>query len=120
MLSRLSPFSFRALLGATIVAWGCVCGTSARAQADVVNGGFEAHSMLPNASGQFHLVDGWAHGGGAEGMPDYYHQFGTNGGDLPQTPLAKVSAFKGRAIAGFVASLSPLQPQAESARRVGG
>ena len=69
--------------------------------------------MLPNASGQFHLVDGWAHGGGAQSMPDYYHQFGTDGGDLPQTPLAKVSAFKGRAIAGFVAYTDDQNPRHE-------
>ena len=113
MLPCLSLRTSRALLGTTFVAWGCFLGDSARAQVDVVNGGFESHSMLPNASGQFHIVDGWTHGGGAEGMPDYYHQLGTSGGDLPQTPLAKVSALKGRAIAGFVAYTDDQNPRHE-------
>ena len=113
MLSHQSPFSCLALLVAMVVSWGFVFGTSARAQIDIVNGGFESYSVLPNASGQFQLVDGWTNGGGAEGMPDYYHQLGTGGGDLPQTPLAKVSAFRGRAIAGFVAYTDEQNPKHE-------
>ena len=73
------------------------------AQAAVTNGGFESFTDLPNASGQFNLVQGWLNGGSEVAMPDYYHDLGSEGGDLPQTPLAKVDAFQGRGIAGFVA-----------------
>ena len=69
----------------------------------VTNGGFESFTDLPNASGQFNLVQGWLNGGSEVAMPDYYHDLGSEGGDLPQTPLAKVDAFQGRGIAGFVA-----------------
>ena len=72
-------------------------------QAAVTNGGFESFTNLPNASGQFNLVQGWLNGGSEVAMPDYYHDLGSEGGDLPQTPLAKVDAFQGRGIAGFVA-----------------
>ena len=102
-----------ALFVVAVVAGCGLAGTSASAQVEVVNAGFESHSMLPHASGQFYVVDGWAHGGGAEAMPDYYHQFGTDGGDLPQTPLAKVSPFKGRAVAGFVAYTDDANPMHE-------
>ena len=85
----------------------------ANAQVSVVNGGFESFQSLPDASGQFHLVSGWANGGSDVAIPDYYHQLGSNGGDLPQTPLAKVDAYAGRGIAGFVAFTDEASPRHE-------
>ena len=58
-----------ALFGVMVVAGCGLAGTSASAQVEVVNAGFESHSMLPHASGQFYVVDGCAHGGGAEAIP---------------------------------------------------
>lgn len=77
------------------------------AQNLVVNGGFESFLEFPNASGQLHFVSDWGHGGGASAVPDFFHEGGTGAGDLPQTPLAKVNAYKGKAIAGFVAYSDP-------------
>jgi gliding motility-associated-like protein len=103
----------RVLLSAVLAVFWGAGGKAVVAQVDVVNGGFEAFSSLPTASGQFGLVDGWFHGGGAQAVPDFYHQQGSNGGDLPQTPLAKVNAFSGRAIAGFVAYTDEVNPRHE-------
>lgn len=78
-----------------------------QAQNLVVNGGFESFLELPNSSGQFHFVSDWGHGGEGTAVPDFYHEGGAGAGDLPQTPLAKVSTYKGRAVAGFVAYSDP-------------
>lgn len=93
-----------------IVSFGLSC--SLLAQVEVVNGDFESYVALPDASGQFELLEAWIPGG-VEAMPDFYHQQGTNGGDLPQTPLAKVNPFRGRAIAGFVAYTDEANPRHE-------
>lgn len=74
----------------------------AQSEVGVVNAGFEVFDALPSASGQIHLAPGWS-GCNGVAVPDFYHLNGSNGGDLPQTPLAKVSAYEGRGIAGFVA-----------------
>ncbi len=101
----------RAVLMASAVLWWTP--QEANAQVSVVNGGFESFQSLPDASGQFHLVNGWANGGSDVAIPDYYHQLGSNGGDLPQTPLAKVDAYAGRGIAGFVAFTDEASPRHE-------
>ena len=82
-------------------------------QARVANGGFESFTGLPSASGQFSLVSDWTNGGSDVAIPDYYHEMGTEGGDLPQTPLAKVDARSGRAVAGFVAYTDESAPRHE-------
>lgn len=108
-----SPTIQGVLLHAVLAASLGAVGKKMAAQVDVVNGGFESFLSLPSASGQFGLVEGWAHGGGSAAVPDFYHQLGSNGGDLPQTPLAKVNAFSGRAIAGFVAYTDEANPMHE-------
>ncbi len=97
--------TFAGLAGLAVsVLWG---------QPFVKNGGFESFSELPDASGQLDLVIDWAGGGSEEAIPDFYHEQGTNGGDLPQTPLAVVEAFAGRAVAGFVAYTDEQNPRHE-------
>lgn len=91
-------------MGMTLAVW---------AQPQVKNGGFEAFEALPDASGQFDLVESWLNGGSSTAIPDFYHELGSNGGDLPQTPLAKVDAFDGRAIAGIVAYTDEAEPRHE-------
>ena len=88
------------------------CGVSL-GQARIANGGFEASSGLPTSSGQFSLVDEWTNGGSDVAIPDYYHELGSDGGDLPQTPLAKVDPRSGRAVAGFVAYSDESNPRHE-------
>jgi hypothetical protein len=74
------------------------------AQVYVLNGGFEISETVPNQSGQWELMNNWTNAGSAIANPDYYHTFGYNGGDLPETPLAYVSAYEGYAIAGVEVS----------------
>ena len=74
------------------------------AQVYVLNGGFEISETVPNQSGQWELMNNWSNAGSAEANPDYYHTFGYNGGDLPETPLAYVNAYEGYAIAGVEVS----------------
>ena len=88
-------------------------GFGVHAQTGVMNGGFEAFFQLPSATGQFELVADWRNGGSDVAIPDFYHEMGSNGGDLPQTPLAKVDPFNGRAIAGFVAYTEEENPRHE-------
>jgi gliding motility-associated-like protein len=95
---------------------GCLwlgVGDESFGQARVANGGFESFTGLPTASGQFSLVSDWTNGGSDVAIPDYYHEMGTEGGDLPQTPLAKVDARSGRAVAGFVAYTDESAPRHE-------
>ena len=74
------------------------------AQVYVLNGGFEISETVPNQSGQWELMNNWTNAGSAIANPDYYHTFGYNGGDLPETPLAYVTAYEGYAIAGVEVS----------------
>jgi gliding motility-associated-like protein len=99
------------VLFAALACWVCTGVTWGQAQ--IINGGFESFSALPDASGQLGLVNGWANGGSDVAMPDYYHEQGANGGDLPQTPLAKVDAFSGRAVVGLVAYTDEVNPRHE-------
>ncbi|NQX92983.1 MAG: hypothetical protein HRT74_12830, partial [Flavobacteriales bacterium] len=77
-------------------------GLSVNAQID--NGGFEGNSGLPNNTGQFNLVNAWSNAGSSMSSPDYYHNNGTAGGDLPETPIAIVNAYEGKGVMGFVAT----------------
>lgn len=72
-------------------------------QLRVVNGGFESHLALPNASGQLHFCADWSGSLGTSQTLDYYHNNGSGAGDLPQTPLAKVPAHGGDAVVGLMA-----------------
>lgn len=109
------PAPPQALPAAFLIAWLGLLGLGNRAcgQAQVVNGGFESCASFPTSSGQFSLVQSWANGGSDVAIPDYYHLFGSEGGDLPQTPLAEVSPRSGRAIAGFVAYTEESNPRHE-------
>jgi len=79
---------------------------SLSAQVFVLNGGFELSETVPNQSGQWELMNNWTNAGSATANPDYYHTFGYNGGDLPETPLAYITAYEGYAIAGLEVSRS--------------
>ena len=84
-----------------------------RSQAQVVNGGFESCLSYPTASGQLGLLPGWSNGGSDVANPDFYHELGANGGDLPQTPLAMIDPHSGRGVAGFVAYTDDFNPKHE-------
>ncbi|HIB76416.1 MAG TPA: hypothetical protein EYN28_06460 [Flavobacteriales bacterium] len=73
-------------------------------QLQVLNGGFEFSKTVPNESGQWELINSWTNAGSEIANPDYYHTFGYNGGDLPETPLAYIQAYNGYAIAGLEVS----------------
>ena len=71
--------------------------------AQLVNPGFEFSSGLPSAPGMWHLLPGWNNAQSALSTPDFFHQNGTLGGDLPETPIALVQPFEGSGIAGLTA-----------------
>ncbi len=77
---------------------------SVGAQVYVINGGFEFSETVPNQTGQWDLIHNWTNAGSSSANPDYYHSFGYNGGDLPETPLAYIEAYNGYAIAGLEVS----------------
>lgn len=77
------------------------------ASAQFPNGGFEFFSQLPNSIGQWSFSEDWSNCGSAVAHPDYYHVDGTLGGDLPQTPVAHVLPYEGKAIMGFAATGAP-------------
>lgn len=83
------------------------------AQVKVLNGGFEEFYALPQASGQIFQAKHWSNGGSGVALPDYYHQMGDQGGDLPMTPLAEVHPHSGRAVGGFVAYSKGPNPKYE-------
>ena len=90
-----------------------VLGLTSLGQSRVLNGGFENYSALPNATGQFDLVDDWTNAGSTIASPDFYHLMGEGAGDLPQTPLAKVSPFEGEGVVGFIAYTEEGNPRHE-------
>ena len=94
---------------------GCLSWT-AHAQLRVVNGGFESHLALPNATGQLHFCADWSGSLGTSQSLDYYHNDGTGAGDLPQTPLAKVAPHGGNAVAGLVAFSDETPPVTSTSR----
>lgn len=97
LLTVMKPSSkYYALLGALLFSFGAV--------AQISNGNFESNSGLPNNTGQWSLVQDWNNAGSTNTSPDYFHNNGTLGGDLPETPVAFVDAFEGNAVMGFVAT----------------
>ena len=78
-----------------------------QANAQLVNGGFESYTALPNTVGLWNLVPGWTNAGSVSSHPDYYHLDGSQGGDLPETPVAQVQPYEGRAVMGFIATGLP-------------
>ena len=87
--------------------YGTLLGTlllSLGAMAQISNGNFESNTGLPNNTGQWSLVQDWNNAGSSDTSPDYFHNYGTLGGDLPETPVAFVDAFEGDAVMGFVAT----------------
>lgn len=78
---------------------------SALAQAPaVLNGSFEDYSTAPSAPAQWFLSPQWGNAGSAEASPDFFHEDGSGGGDLPETPLAMVDAYEGKGVMGFTAA----------------
>lgn len=73
----------------------------------LVNGSFESYTGLPNNVGMWGLVPGWSNAGSLSSHPDYYHLDGSQGGDLPETPVGEVAPYDGRAIMGFIATGLP-------------
>ena len=80
---------------------------SAQVNAQVVNGGFESYTALPNTVGLWNLVPGWTNAGSLSSNPDYFHLDGSQGGDLPETPVAEVQPLEGKGIMGFIATGLP-------------
>ena len=70
-------------------------------QLEIINGSFEDYSGLPSSSGMWNMMDGWSNAGSTTANPDYFHMDGVDGGDLPETPLANINSYNGRAIAGL-------------------
>ncbi len=70
----------------------------------VLNGSFENYSTAPSAPGQWFHVPQWGNAGSAEASPDFFHEDGSGGGDLPETPLAMLDAFAGKGVMGFTAA----------------
>ena len=70
-------------------------------QLEIINGSFEDYSGLPSSSGMWNMMDGWSNAGSTTANPDYFHMDGVAGGDLPETPLANINSFDGRAISGL-------------------
>jgi len=66
----------------------------------ITNPGFENHTGVPSNVGQYYLADGWSNAGSSASDPDYYHYFGSQGGDIPQTPVATINSWEGNAIMG--------------------
>ena len=93
--------STKFILGAMFL---IITAVSMNAQVFVINGGFEFSETIPNQTGQWDLIYNWTNAGSSSANPDYYHSFGYNGGDLPETPLAYVEAYNGYAIAGLEVS----------------
>lgn len=70
----------------------------------VPNPGFEDNSGLPETTGQWSLVNDWSNAQSSSSSPDYFHNQGILGGDLPETPIGEVHSFEGEAVMGFAAT----------------
>lgn len=70
----------------------------------VLNGGFESYSTAPAAPGQWYQAVQWGNAGSALSDPDFFHEDGSGGGDLPETPVAVVEPFEGKGVMGFTAA----------------
>lgn len=78
--------------------------TSSGQTPSVLNGGFETYSTAPAAPGEWYHAVQWGNAGSAQSDPDFFHEDGTGGGDLPETPVAVVGAFSGKGVMGFTAA----------------
>ena len=105
MMMKTHILSTNALLRSVAGAVVCLAfSISSQAQVEVLNGGFELNSGLPYESGMWELMNDWSNAGSESANPDYYHMFGTAGGDLPETPMAFTEVYNGRAMAGLEVS----------------
>ncbi len=77
---------------------------SAGSQNLVPNPGFESNTGLPTTTGQWALANDWSNAASMNSSPDYFHNLGILGGDLPETPIGEVHAFEGDAVMGFAAT----------------
>jgi len=83
-------------------------GTALRAQNLVPNGSFEAYTNLPYSYGQWHYCAGWSSVNNYPAFqwpyasPDYLHDNGSGGVNLPATTFGTVNAATGSAIMGAV------------------
>ena len=78
---------------------------SASAQSPaVLNPGAELYSDVPAAPGEWFHALHWGNAGSSLSDPDFYHEDGSGGGDLPETPVALVNAFDGKGVLAFTAA----------------
>ena len=96
-----NPLKFTTSITTVILGFAFLISSSLQAQLGIVNGDFEDYYGLPNSSGMWDMMDGWTNTGSSTANPDFYHMDGINGGDLPETPMAFIDAYNGRAIAGL-------------------
>ena len=84
-----------------IIAFSLIIGNSAFAQ--IPNPGFEDHSALPTAFGQYTYCDHWNNANSGQTSPDYYHEYGAGDVNMPNTLGSVISAAEGYGAMGFVA-----------------
>lgn len=82
----------------------CLSASVVQAQNLIPNPGFEDNNGMPSTTGEWSLVEDWQNAGSAVASPDYFHNNGTLGGDLPETPIGDIYAFDGDAVMGFAAT----------------
>ena len=97
----MNPLKITTSISAVILGFAFLIPSSSIAQLEIINGDFENYSGLPSTSGMWDMMDGWTNSGSTTANPDFYHMDGINGGDLPETPMAFIDAYNGRAIAGL-------------------
>lgn len=90
------------VVGATLGV--AIWATSTGQAPSVLNGGFETYSTAPAAPGEWYHAVQWGNAGSAQSDPDFFHEDGSGGGDLPETPVAVVHAFTGKGVMGFTAA----------------
>ncbi len=73
----------------------------------IPNPGFEEFNALPNADCQWYFVENWDNVNGkfacdnTAGSPDYFHTFGANFNQLPNTNVGNVQPLEGEAVMGI-------------------
>lgn len=97
----MNPFKITTSITLLMLGFAFLIPSYTVAQLEIVNGNFENYFGLPNSSGMWDMMDGWTNSGSTTANPDYFHMDGVNGGDLPETPMAFIDAYNGRAIAGL-------------------
>ena len=71
--------------------------------AQISNPSFENVTGFPNNTGQWNLLVDWDNAQSAVATPDCFHNAGSFGGDLPETPVALLNPFDGLSVAGIAA-----------------